>query len=258
MSKRLTDTDKWKKATLKSMPAPYKLLWLYICDDCSHAGIWHVDIDVAALRIGENVTIEKAIEIFGEKVVVFDGGDKWFLPSFVEFQYGELSEKNNVHKAVLKELRKYNLTDLRPSQGSAEEAKDMDKDKDKEKDKGGMGGLVVGGIFPGEESLTWELPEIKIGSAIQFFSIAKQKKNVSEETIKGLWEVFKVKEFTGKNWYRNRDDTYRHFLSSLNFLKLEDATKLNHKDRQQQARSNLKRSGSAIFNSLDRESNDRA
>jgi hypothetical protein len=257
MSKRFTDTDKWKKAVLKSMPAPYKLLWLYICDDCSHAGIWHVDIDVAALRIGENVTSEKAIEIFGEKIVVFDNGEKWFIPTFIEFQYGELNEKNKVHLSVIKELNKYNLLENKGHTSPLQGAKDMDKDKEKDKE-GGMGGLVVGGIFPGEESLTWQLPEIKIGSAIQFFSIAKQKKNVSEETIKGLWEVFKVKEFTGKNWYRNRDDTYRHFLSSLNFLKLEDATKLNHKDRQQQARSNLKRSGSAIFNSLDRESNDRA
>lgn len=258
MSKRFTDTDKWKKAVLKSMPAPYKLLWLYICDDCSHAGIWHVDIDVAALRIGENVTAERAKEIFGEKIVVFDKGEKWFIPTFIEFQYGELNEKNKVHLSVIKELNKYNLLENKDHTSPLQGAKDMDKDKEKDKDKGVVGGLVVGGIFPGEESLNWDLPEITIGSAIQFLSIAKQKKNVSEETIKGLWEVFKVREFTGKNWYKNKDDTFSHFLKSLNYTKLEDATKLNHKDRQQQARSNLKRSGSAIFNSLDREANDRA
>ena len=61
MAKRFTDTDKWKKTLLKSMPSEYKLLWLYICDDCDHAGIWHVDIQIASLRIGEDVFVGKWI-----------------------------------------------------------------------------------------------------------------------------------------------------------------------------------------------------
>ena len=109
MAKRFTDTDKWKKTLLKSMPAAYKLLWLYVCDDCDHAGIWHVDIAVASLRIGEDITQDKAVEIFGDKVVVFDGGDKWFIPGFIEFQYGELNQKNRVHESIIKILTKYKL-----------------------------------------------------------------------------------------------------------------------------------------------------
>ena len=35
MAKRFTDTDKWKKGFIKRLPAKYKLLWLYILDDCN-------------------------------------------------------------------------------------------------------------------------------------------------------------------------------------------------------------------------------
>lgn len=135
MAKRFTDTDKWKKSLLKSMPAEYKLLWLYICDDCNHAGIWDVDIEVAALRIGEDLTTEKALYVFGNKIIVFDGGEKWFLPSFIEFQYGELSEKNRVHESVIKELSKYDLLNIKPLASPLQGAKDKDKDKEQDKDK---------------------------------------------------------------------------------------------------------------------------
>ena len=37
MAKRFTDTDKWKKGFYKKITnLKYKLLWLYILDDCNH------------------------------------------------------------------------------------------------------------------------------------------------------------------------------------------------------------------------------
>jgi len=50
MAKRFTDTDKWKKTFIRTMKAPYKLLWLYILDECDHAGIWQVDFDVDEIK----------------------------------------------------------------------------------------------------------------------------------------------------------------------------------------------------------------
>ena len=47
MAKRFTDTDKWKKGFIRNLPAKYKLLWLYILDDCNHAGVWETDFEVA-------------------------------------------------------------------------------------------------------------------------------------------------------------------------------------------------------------------
>lgn len=76
MAKRFSDTEKWKKPLLRSLPTEYKLLWIYILDDCDHAGIWHVDEDIASLRIGKKISIEKAEELFSDQITSFDDGNK--------------------------------------------------------------------------------------------------------------------------------------------------------------------------------------
>ena len=110
MAKRFTDTEKWKKPFIRGLQGAYKLLWLYICDDCDHAGIWQVDIEVAAIRIGEKIDSKEAIKSFDEKIIIFDKGNKWFIPSFLEFQYPSgLNPDNRAHNSVIILLEKYNL-----------------------------------------------------------------------------------------------------------------------------------------------------
>lgn len=152
MAKRFTDTDKWNKKFIRNLKAPYKLLWMYICDECNHTGIWDVDIEVAKIKIGERVTEEAAIEAFGDKIMVIDNGSKWFIPSFIEFQYGQLSETNRAHSKVISSLQKFGLlnddltvkeqispliTINKPLASPLQGAKDKDKEEDK--DKGGVG-----------------------------------------------------------------------------------------------------------------------
>lgn len=110
MAKRFTDTDKWKNPFIKSIPIKYKLLWFYILDDCDIAGLWRVDIEIACIRCGQKFDVAKALEIFKEKIIVIDNGNKWFIPSFIEFQYGQqLSKTNNIFKSIDRVLSKYNL-----------------------------------------------------------------------------------------------------------------------------------------------------
>lgn len=148
MAKRFTDTDKWKKNVIKKMPPAYKLLWIYMCDDCDNAGIWHVDFDVAEIRIGEQISEEKAKEYFGDKIISIDKGEKWFIPGFIDFQYGVLNIKNRAHESVIKKLEKYDLLneDLsvkdfsykplnKPLASPLQGAKDKDKVKEEEEDK---------------------------------------------------------------------------------------------------------------------------
>lgn len=142
MAKRFTDTGKWKKPFLRGLDGAYKLLWIYVCDDCDHAGIWQVDFDIAKICIGEKVNQSEALKKFAGRIIPFDGGSKWFLPSFIEFQYpGGLNEKNKVHNSVINTLSKYDLIDENfkphpsPMEAPCNGAKDMDKDKEKEKDK---------------------------------------------------------------------------------------------------------------------------
>jgi hypothetical protein len=142
MAKRFTDTEKWKKPFIRGLQGAYKLLWLYICDDCDHAGIWQVDFDVAQIRIGEKIDLNEAIKSFEDKIVIFDKGNKWFIPSFIEFQYPSgLNPENRSHNSVIILLEKYNLLDKqnKPLISPSEGCKDMDmvmvKDKDKVKVK---------------------------------------------------------------------------------------------------------------------------
>ena len=131
MAKRFTDTEKWKKPFIRGLQGAYKLLWLYICDDCDHAGIWQVDLDVAQIRIGEKIDINEAIKSFGDKIVIFDKGNKWFIPSFIEFQYPSgLNPDNRAHNSTIILLEKYNLIDKKnkPLKSPLKGAMDMDKD----------------------------------------------------------------------------------------------------------------------------------
>lgn len=150
MAKRFTDTSKWNKPFLRKMKSAYKLLWLFITDECDHSGIWQVDIEAAELKTGEKLNKEIAISFFKDRIIEIDGGEKWFIPGFVEFQYGELNPNNRAHASVISILRKYNLLDdlnriqapykdlASPLQGAKD--KDMDKDKDKDMDKDKLGG----------------------------------------------------------------------------------------------------------------------
>jgi hypothetical protein len=151
MPKRFEDTNKYKKSFLRSLNGAYKLLWDYICLDCNHAGIWIVDFEVAQLYLGKDMIIEKeeALQQFNkieEKIIEIDNGKKWFIPSFVSFQYGELNPQNRVHNSVLIELKKYGLNTTpsinikgkirrldKPLFSPKYGAKEKDKEKDKEK-----------------------------------------------------------------------------------------------------------------------------
>ena len=127
----MTDTDKWKKRFLRDLKPQHKLLWFYILDDCNHAGIWDVDIEVASIRVGEELIYDMLPQAFLDKIVIFDNGDKWFIPEFIDFQYGELNPNSNVHKSVIALLDKYNLEGyLKGSQGVQSTLNNKDKDKD--------------------------------------------------------------------------------------------------------------------------------
>lgn len=136
MAKRFTDTDKWKKPFIRSMKAPYKLLWLYILDECDHAGLWQVDFEVAQIKIGEKLNRETAIKFFEGRILEVNNGGKWFVFDFIEFQYGDLNPLNRAHNSVIKILEKYSIDyKNKPLTSPLQGAKDMDKDMVKDKDK---------------------------------------------------------------------------------------------------------------------------
>lgn len=110
MPKRFTDTEKWKKPFVRSLSCELKLIWIYILDECDVAGLWQVDWDVLQIRLGVKTTMNEAAQALKENIVILDRGEKWFIPTFIEFQYGpELSRTNNIFKSIDRILSKYDL-----------------------------------------------------------------------------------------------------------------------------------------------------
>ena len=108
MPKRFIDSSLFKKRWIRQLDPNMKLFWIYLLTNCAHAGIWEVDIDLAAFQTGVELDESTILKTFNRKIVPFKDG-KWFVPKFVDYQYGELNENVNAHKSVIKLLTKYGL-----------------------------------------------------------------------------------------------------------------------------------------------------
>ncbi len=67
------------------------------------------------------------------------------------------------------------------------------------------------------------LPEIKVGSIVQYLKITKQK-DITDDEVLGLWKVFKIQNLTGKKPYKDEDDVYSHFFNWVKDKKFENGT----------------------------------
>jgi len=109
MAKRYTSTGKWADAWFCSLTDPEKLFWLYLLDNCDHAGIWQVNWALVGFHIEGDIDKSK----FKERVVELTP-ERWFIPKFVIYQYGgfdKLNPANRVHKAVIDLLTLNNAWD---------------------------------------------------------------------------------------------------------------------------------------------------
>jgi len=115
MSKRLSDSEVWKKAWFYDLDAKYKLFWFYILSDCDAAGIWAVNFRLAENIIGVKYDIQVLIEKLKSQIAVLNGGNYWFIVDFIKFQYGyPVSETAKMRKKLidLLSLRGINLDTL--------------------------------------------------------------------------------------------------------------------------------------------------
>lgn len=129
MAKRFTDNEKWKDAWFMDLPSKYKLFWLYLLDECNHAGIWKVNFKVASFYIGEHLEYSEVKRILNNRITILDD-EYWYINKFINYQYKcelhELNPKNKAHLSVLKIIKKYKYFEvlLSPLEG----VKDKDKD----------------------------------------------------------------------------------------------------------------------------------
>jgi len=108
MANRFTDSGKWSDPWFRRLPVKYKAFWLYILDNCDHAGIWKVDFELAEFSIKETFPEEETISVFADRIKVINS--KWFIKKFVLFQQkvdslDSLNPNNICHLSIMKILQ---------------------------------------------------------------------------------------------------------------------------------------------------------
>lgn len=137
MSKRFSDSDKWtKNKWFRKLSTKHKLFWIYLLDSCDNVGVWEEDVELASFLISEPIDKEEVLKVFNEQIKIINGGKKWWIRKFVDYQYGVLdinNTKNRPHQCFIKTLMRHRLwIDYKNNSDSPKEKK---KEKDKEKDK---------------------------------------------------------------------------------------------------------------------------
>jgi hypothetical protein len=138
MAKRFTDTDKWKMAWFRKLGSQGRDLWNYLHDNCDASGFLELDLERMSFELGFQVTVEGIKSVLNGKFY-FAAPDRIFLPAFIEFQYGELSEDCKPHLSVIKKLKKERVWEGYAKGYLTLKDKDKEQDKEKEKEEGGVG-----------------------------------------------------------------------------------------------------------------------
>jgi len=157
MAKRFTETNKWQDDWFCTLTNDEKVVWQYLNDHCSVAGLIKKGLRHLNYFCGTKFTEAKLLEIFGEKIV--DLGDCFFLPTFILEQYPTgLSSDKPLIVSVRRELEASNhylmieqslpnhypmirqsLDNDRPIIKERERVKEREKEKEEE---GGAGGSL--------------------------------------------------------------------------------------------------------------------
>ena len=133
MAKRFIDTKIWDKAWFRKLDTNSKLIWIYILTKCDHAGILDGDIEAMNFFLGSNISeYEEIPNVIKDKMIPIDD-DQYFIPSFIEYQYGQLRINSKPHLSVIKRLEEKGLNNY--LQRVMVTLKDKEKDKTIDIDK---------------------------------------------------------------------------------------------------------------------------
>lgn len=135
--KRFTETEKWRDPWFQKLDTQSRTLWLWLCDRVDNAGV--VDICWPICNAETNgVYSEDSMNALGSRVEKLETG-KWWIPGFVHFQFGDLSENCKPHAYIIKLLKKHSLSNRVPYRVShtfKEKEQEQEQEKDKEKEGG--------------------------------------------------------------------------------------------------------------------------
>lgn len=214
MAKRFTDTEIWDLEWFMALNQKHKLLIKFIFDKCDVAGIWKPNWPLASVYIGEKCTVND-LETLKNQVKDLGNG-RFFVPDFVSFQYGELSEACNPHKKVISILKKERLLEGYLKGTLTLQDKDKDKDKEEEQDKDKDKGLVFP-KFSDQFFTAWDLlltqkkwkkkSTVALQASLNKLTAVDEKTALKmiQDTIAGEWQgIFEPKEKTQTGSVQNK------------------------------------------------------
>lgn len=208
--KRFTDIEIWDREWYMELKPVHKCLMKYIFDKCDACGCWKPNWKLASLHIGEEVHFSDLCKLPKHQYEVLENG-KVFIPDFIKFQYGKLSEKSPAHNPVFLAIENNNLLDrvFNRVYNTLKE-KDKEKEEDKEIKKGVQGEKELDPkTFPKASSLNGLLDE-QVQNAIVGVRLS-QNITINESKVIELWGNFKIENLTGKKYYGNIEEIHTHF-----------------------------------------------
>jgi len=107
MSKRFTETKKWSDGWFLSLANDYRIIWLWLVDNCSIAGFWKKDFESLNFFCKPSSPIDELRfkEIFNGRCL--DLEQYFFIPKFLKVQYPQgLTSNKPLIISVRKELSK--------------------------------------------------------------------------------------------------------------------------------------------------------
>lgn len=112
MASRFTNSEKWRNPWFRRLPSPAKLVWLYLNDECDHAGIWTADYEMAGL-LGLKFSRRDLDTWFTAKLIHLST-EKIFIPSFIDEQYfrglqGRFNPSNKAHGSIIAIFRAHGI-----------------------------------------------------------------------------------------------------------------------------------------------------
>lgn len=105
--KRFTETNKWRDPWWRKLSGSAKLLQGYLWDNCDVIGLIEVDFQLISADCGQLIE-EKHVTELGDRVQSL-GANRYFLPKFINFQYGELTPTCPPHRPIIKLVESHKL-----------------------------------------------------------------------------------------------------------------------------------------------------
>lgn len=266
MPKRLTDTDIWKNQRwFRKLSPEDKLAWLYIKDQCNHAGIWKIDcsdlmedtgiknFDINKFIISINKEFDKfsGKETTKERVRILNKNFLWVTGAIQfhqESKEGKVNAEANPVKTALEILSGFGVLEEALIKGylTLTKGKQRVSKTNKTLAKGYINSNSNSNSINKEslknntvttpEKKTWNkfptkadfngLPDNYVQNGIELvFRTSMKHISLDKDAVLGLWEVFKTQHLTGDNEYQNEGKVYSHFLSHLKYINFNNASK---------------------------------